>query len=398
MDWSLKVRILLVLTILVAVLLAPLTLLLGLIVLPGILLFWNMCLGLAQKPVEVIIVRKAAKMLAQSSARKIVVLGSYGKTTAKEILATVLGAKASQGNQNTLISLAKFAIGLKGNEKILIFELGEFRRGDIKKMCHMIQPDYAVFTGASKTHLDTLGNLEGVIETLNEVRDFVLKSHIAVNADNPILKQQPAEWYFSEHGVNNDKISNLQLSIEGAKFDFLGQKIGAPFLGRHNVAIVAWAVYFAEKVLFYDKKIVAKNLNNLKVFPHRMEPRKLNGSFVIDDTYNGNIEGVRAGLELVKNLPMKHKIFVTPGLVEQGQETAKVHREIGGLIAKSQIDQVYLIQNSTTKYIREGLKKSGFKGKVEIITNPLDFYENLEAITMPDQVILMQNDWGDNYA
>ncbi|MCL2085882.1 Mur ligase family protein [Candidatus Saccharibacteria bacterium] len=427
LKWTGKIRILAVFTIIVAVGVAPLTLAFGPILLPAILLLVNAGFNLAQKPVEIHMTRRAARILMRHDAKKIVVLGSYGKTTAKEVLATVFcrlhsrpekrssqGAtkepsasadadvvcdvKATYGNENTLLGIARFARKLKGNEKVLIFELGEFRFGDVRKLCKMIRPDYAVYTGVSGAHLDTLGDLDGVVRTLNEAREFVLRTHIAVNADNKILRQQPAEWYFSEHGVNSSKITGLQLSYDGSRFSFLGLRIKSPLLGRHNIAIVAFAVFFASRVLNMKPAEITKNLEGLEQFPHRMATRWVGESLVIDDTYNGNLEGVRAGLELMENLPFKNKVYVTPGLVEQGKDNAKTHERIGEMIARSGVTKVYFMQNSVERYMRKGLKKVGFKGEVITVQNPLDFYENLAAIAVGDQVILLQNDWGDGYA
>jgi len=400
LKWTTKAKILALLTFGSAIILLPLTLLFAPIVLPIILLFWNGLFGIAQLPVRFRIKKKAQKILANHKATKVVIVGSYGKTTAKEVFATVFGkdARATIGNENTMLGIARFVQKLKGDEKVLVFELGEFKFGEIREMCETIDPDFAVYTGVSGAHLDTLKNIDGVVKTLNEVREFVPTERIAVNSDNKILSEQKAEWYFGEKGVNKDKIKNIQLSADGVKFDFLGMKVESPLLGRHNIAIVAFAVFFAKKVLNLNDAVITKNLSELQHFPHRMAPRYLGGSLIIDDTYNGNLEGVRAGLELIKNLPFEHKVYVTPGLVEQGDEQESAHLKIGELIAESGVNKVYLMQNTVTRFIQNGLKKSGFKGQINIVPNPLDFYENLDAITIPNQVILMQNDWSDGSA
>src|SRR6185503_13001801 len=88
-----------------------------------------------------------------------------------------------------------------------------------------------------------------------------------------------------------------------------------------------------------------------KPFEHRMEPYQLAGAWVIDDSYNGNIDGIRAGTQLLKDLPAKRKIYVTPGLVDQGQESGKIHEEMGRLIASARPDMVVLMEHSVTASI-----------------------------------------------
>jgi UDP-N-acetylmuramyl pentapeptide synthase len=127
-----------------------------------------------------------------------------------------------------------------------------------------------------------------------------------------------------------------------------------------------------------------------------MEPKKLHGAWVIDDTYNGNSDGVKAGLELLKNSKAKRRIYVTPGLVEQGGKTKQVHEAIGRQAAES-ADMVVLMKNSVTDFIVSGLEKAKFKGEILTIDDPLEFYTNLEHFVAAGDVVLMQNDWTDNY-
>jgi UDP-N-acetylmuramyl pentapeptide synthase len=118
---------------------------------------------------------------------------------------------------------------------------------------------------------------------------------------------------------------------------------------------------------------------------------------VIDDTYNGNLEGLKAGLALLKELPARKKWYVTPGLVDQGAETKRVHTELGAAIAVSQPDIVVLMQNSVTAIIEQAMKSNGYSGELRIEQHPLDFYLNIEHMIANGDVILMQNDWTDNY-
>lgn len=129
-----------------------------------------------------------------------------------------------------------------------------------------------------------------------------------------------------------------------------------------------------------------------------MQPYQLNDAWVIDDTYNGNIEGIRAGTELLAALPAKRKLYVTPGLVDQGRETENVHRQMGELIAAANPNVVVLMQNSVTKFIRSGLEAGKFKNELRLESNPLNFYTNLNHFVAAGDVVLMQNDWPDNYA
>ncbi len=129
-----------------------------------------------------------------------------------------------------------------------------------------------------------------------------------------------------------------------------------------------------------------------------MQPRRQHGAWIIDDTYNGSLEGLRAGLALLKDLPAKRKIYVTPGLVDQGEETERVHLEVGELIGRAAPDRVVLMQNSTTRHIVKGLEETGYSGELRIESDPLAFYTNLEHVIAAGDLIVLQNDWTDNYS
>ncbi|MEO7364613.1 MAG: cyanophycin synthetase [Candidatus Saccharimonadales bacterium] len=129
-----------------------------------------------------------------------------------------------------------------------------------------------------------------------------------------------------------------------------------------------------------------------------MQPYQLGGAWVVDDTYNGNLEGVRAGTQLLADLDASRKIYVTPGLVDQGSESARVHTEVGRLIAAASPDLVVLMQNTATDSIVAGLQEAAYKGRLQIESNPLDFYTNLQHFVAAGDLVVMQNDWTDNYA
>jgi len=137
-------------------------------------------------------------------------------------------------------------------------------------------------------------------------------------------------------------------------------------------------------------------MRKVRPFEHRMDPRPMHGAWIIDDTYNGNSQGVAAGLAFLKKSGARRRVYVTPGLVEQGSKTQEVHEEIGARIASS-VDVVVLMQNSVTEYIKAGLKKRNFKGKLLEVSDPLQFYTNLDQFVAAGDIVLMQNDWTDNY-
>ncbi|HSX00527.1 MAG TPA: Mur ligase family protein [Patescibacteria group bacterium] len=338
---------------------------------------------------------------------KIAVAGSYGKTTMKELLYTVLstGKKvaATPANKNVSESHALFARKLQGDEDILIIEYGEGQPGDVKRFAEITKPTHAVITGIAPAHLDRYRTLERAGRDIFSVGDVVAPEHVYVNGESAdaLSFVEPEQQLYNQKQVLGWKIHDIQIDFSGTRFAMKKGKstlqLHSKLLGRHQVGPLALVAALAHGFGLSDKQVEA-GVSRTKSYEHRMEPYQLSGAWIIDDTYNGNIEGVRVGTQLLKELPAKRRIYVTPGLVDQGAESAVIHEEMGKLIAESKPDMVVLMKHSVTPFIQRGLEAAGFKGELLIESDPLTFYVNLKLFVATGDVVLMQNDWPDNYA
>jgi UDP-N-acetylmuramoyl-tripeptide--D-alanyl-D-alanine ligase len=369
-----------------------------------------MCLavnGLAHAivtPINFIKVKMAKKTLDQIPAKRIALLGSYGKTTIKELLDTVFSGElkvaATPKNQNVLISHAKWANGLSGDEKLLLVEYGEYRPGDIGRLAEFSQPDIAIITGLSPAHMDTYGSLSAIAQDFASITKYTTTPPIVNGDAGDMLELITDAIKYDQAGVGDWKISDIKSSIRGMSFTmYCGSKelnITTKLIGEHLVGPLAAVAMIAER-FGLAHNVIERNIAKTKPFPHRMQPSLINGAWVIDDTYNGNIEGMRAGLKLLSDLTAQRKTYVTPGLVEQGDQTKNIHTELGKLIAEAKPDRVVLMKNSVSSYIQAALEQSGYKGSLDIINNPLEYYTNLEYYVSQGDLVLMQNDWPDGY-
>ncbi|HSW79825.1 MAG TPA: Mur ligase family protein [Candidatus Saccharimonadales bacterium] len=337
----------------------------------------------------------------------IAVAGSYGKTSMKEILLTVLseGKKvaATPANKNVSVSHAKFARNLSGDEEVIIVEFGEGKPGDVKRFANYTQPTHAVITGLAPAHLDRYKTLQNAGKDIFSLAEFLDHRNVYVNGESPDAVDFIAKGddVYTAEGALGWNISNINLAITGTSFVMTKgkhkMKLASSLLGRHNVGPLALAAALAYEIGLSEKQIIS-GVAKVLPYEHRMQPYSLGGAWVVDDTYNGNIEGVRAGTELLKALPAKRKIYVTPGLVDQGKKSKEIHETMGELIAKAKPDQVVLMHNSAAPHIKAGLDKAKYKGEITIEKDPLLFYTNLDQFVAVGDIVLMQNDWTDNYA
>lgn len=352
-------------------------------------------------------IRAAEPIFKNHKAKKIAVLGSYGKTTMKELLKEILSADfevaATPANKNVSVSHANFAHKLSGKEDILVIEYGEGEPGDIARFAKNTHPDYAIITGLAPAHLDKYPDMHSAAQDIFSIGDYVEHSKVFVNLDSELCRDHLKEGMsgFNSKDVIGWKISRVKTAISGSSFSLKKAKQEYNFetkmIGEHQIAFVAFATALALELGEEPKKVAAA-VKNTKPFEHRMQPYQLNGAWIIDDTYNGNIEGIRAGTKLLAHLDGKRKIYVTPGLVDQGIETEAVHIEMGNLIAAANPDQVVLMKNSVTEFIKQGLEQAKYNGKLLVQEDPLNFYHNLSHFVAAGDLVVMQNDWPDNYS
>jgi UDP-N-acetylmuramyl pentapeptide synthase len=358
-------------------------------------------------PREHRLIRKSETIFAGHTGIKIAVAGSYGKTSMKEVLLTTLGegkkVAATPANKNVGISHALFARGLAGDEDILIIEYGEGKPGDVMRFAKTTHPTHAVITGVAPAHLDRYKTVEAAGRDIFSVADYLHDENVYVNAESPDAKNFIKEKHqtYSAEGALGWKVRDIELAVTGTSFKLTKGKrtlrLTSGVLGRHQVGPLALAVALGLELGLSEEQVITGVAKTLP-FEHRMQPYRLSGAWIIDDTYNGNIEGVRVGTELLAALPATRKLYVTPGLVDQGKQADSVHKAMGELIAKAKPDVVVLMHNSATAHINAGLEAEGFQGELLVEPDPLMFYSNLDQFVAAGDVVLMQNDWTDNYA
>lgn len=361
---------------------------------------------LLKKPYVWWLVLQSRWIFEKHSAVKIAVAGSYGKTTMKEMLTHVLSSTkkvgATPATKNVSISHAEFAKRLSGDEEILIIEFGEGGPGDIARFAHVVKPSLGIITGLAPMHLDKYKTLERAGADIFSLGKYVDPKMLFVNAGSQAAKNFIKSGYetYDQKQAAGWKISEVNSSVKGLQFVMSRGKqklkIKSQLVGVHQIGPLALVAALAIKFGLSIEQ-VQKSIASLQPFEHRMELRQMGGAWLIDDTYNGNIEGMEAGLKMLAGFTAKRKVYVTPGLVDQGRESKAIHQRLGRAIAGAQPDVVVLMKHSVTKDITHGLSRGGFKGELVIEDDPLHFYNNLDQYVAGGDLVLLQNDWSDNY-
>ena len=361
---------------------------------------------IAQQPLITRTNRRTRHQLEQHRGIKIAIAGSYGKTTMKEILKTVLaqGKKvaAAPGNLNTPLGVARFVQSLDGGEDVLLFEFGEYYPGDVAELAELVQPDYGLITGVNEAHLERFKSIDHTAATIFELAEAVPSDRLYVNAESRFVEDRLDKHVgYDSTGCGLVSIKDVEVGLMGTDFR-LGirqqhRSIHTNLLGAHQLGPLAAAAALASRLDLTFDQIVA-GIEAVAPFEHRLQPRpQQDGSLLIDDSYNGNPDGVRAVIAWLQRLPERRRIYITPGLVEMGPDRDKVHEEIGAELADA-VEIVALVRTSATPAIERGLKKAKFKGKIWQFDDMSQCLAALPAHQLPNDAIVIQNDWPDSYA
>lgn len=350
------------------------------------------------------------KINSLSNLKIIGIAGSYGKTTMKEVLGAVLSAQyavvSTPDSVNTPVGIGRWILNkVDESTQILIVEMGEHYRGDIKEICAITKPDISVVMGVNEAHLERMKTLDSVTATIFEiVSESKPHSLVMLNGDDAKVVEHYKEFVWPDHKVDKFSISNFKFSRfnpeklvwEAEAKDF--GKFDINLLGEYALGLVDAAIRIAQSLGMSAENIKA-GINKIKPVEHRLQPVKGAGDvLIIDDAYNGNPSGVSEAIKVLSRFPNRRKIYITPGLVEMGKATAQVHRTIGKQLA-GVADVVILIKNSVTPFVAEGLQEVRGKRQVETIwfDTAQEAHASLAKILKQGDVVLFQNDWGDNY-
>ena len=358
---------------------------------------------------RILVFRARHKISSFHGLKVIGIAGSYGKTTMKEVLVQVLGAKlkvlGTPESVNTPVGIARWILKkVDASVEAVVIEMGEHYQGDVEEICNLAKPDTAVVTGINEAHLERMKTLENITDTIFEI---VSKSKpgalVLLNADDARVMQNYKKYVWPDHKVVSfqlEDLNNRNFNTETLQWEASAAEIGEvkiKLLGEYALGDVSAAVRVA-KSLGLSVEEIKKGVEKIQPIEHRLEPiLSAGGVLVIDDAYNGNPAGVAEAIKVLSRFSTRRKIFITPGLVETGSRSAEVHRQIGKELA-GVADLVILVKNSVTPFIAEGLKAAGFsEEKIIWFETALAAHEDLKNILKPQDVILFQNDWGDQY-
>lgn len=303
----------------------------------------------------------------------IAVTGSAGKTTTKEMIATLVGTERrtfkSWGNFNNLIGCPLCIDNTPDDAEVVVSEMGMNHEGEIAQLAALTHPDIGVYTNVGPVHIEFFGTVEKIAEAKRELLENLKPGGTVVaNADNDHVMRISAGFDGSRvtYGVEHDAAYRAtgirERGLLGAAFtlEAEGQRreIALELPGRHNIENLLAAIAAARAAGISWEGITC-GIANLKAARHRGVVTRAGGVTIYDDTYNSNPYALSRALALLQQASVEgRRIAVIGDMLELGERELAYHRE-SGLAIPPAVDEVVAVGRRSAALL-EGAASAGF--------------------------------------
>jgi UDP-N-acetylmuramoyl-tripeptide--D-alanyl-D-alanine ligase len=353
----------------------------------------------------------AASYRQQLSVRVIGITGSNGKTSTKDMVASVMATQfkvhKTLGNFNNEIGLPLTLLELDETTEIAVVELGMSGFGEIELLTRIARPNVAIITNVGEAHMLQLGSREGIARAKFEIMSGVQENGVLIyHGDEPLLRKLVEEdndqsaraiTFGSDHGNNDYSPTDIRIQGDRSYFSIKikGQseslsELTIPLLGRHNV-INALAAVAVAREFGLDESSIREGLH--KTIPTGMRIELLHASgglTILNDAYNASPASMKAAIQLINELHgYEQKIVVLGDMLELGPQAESFHREIGVLLNTLSFDYVFTF-GEMAAYIAEECRTTYALDRVRAFMDKADISRQIAAVAQPQDIVLVK--------
>lgn len=323
------------------------------------------------------------------------ITGSVGKTTAKEIVASVLAEKypvyKTQGNYNNDIGVPLTLFGIDGDCKIAVVEMGVSHPGDMLRLARMVRPDMMLYTVIGDAHLEYLKDRCGVFTEKTVANDFLPESGtVFLNGDDPLLKKMQCVQTKISFGKSNDcavRAINVVQSIENGTTCTIisGERsfsVSVPGFGEHMVYALLEGASVGIRFGLTDDEII-RGIGRYMPVGHRARLLQTERYLIIDDCYNANPTSVASAIRSLAGNNGR-KVCILGDMLELGPNSKELHRNIGLITKKEGIDLVLTVGKDAEEIALAAGKEAKHFMTVD------DLISNLSSYLLPGDTILIK--------
>lgn len=330
-----------------------------------------------------------AIMKRRSDVLVIGITGSYGKTSTKEYLSTILSDSVStlktQESKNSPIGIAEVIIRmLKPEHKVFVVEMGAYKIGEIGAMCDIVRPQIGIVLSVNPQHQDLFGSIETTMKAKYELIEHLSGKNIAiVNYDDRRVRTL-SEWAIrdghhvwfvtkeSKEKLKNDTyiIADIESTLSRLRFSVTcgtqQGEVSTSIIGSHQVINITSAIAGAIAAGMPFPKAVSSSMKLTRV-AHVLEKVKgIHGSVFIDDTFNNNPDAAKAAISILSPYK-KRKILVFQPMIELGTYAQSSHYDVG-VAAGKVCDEVLLVGEDWSEHFIKGVRASGGRCVVHVLS------------------------------
>ncbi len=339
----------------------------------------------------------------------IAVTGSVGKTTAKDMIASVLSAKyhvhKTQGNFNNTIGLPLTLLELDATHEICVLEMGMDTLGEIDYMANIVNPDYAVITNIGDAHMERLGSRENIRKAKFELLPHIAPSGtLLLNGDDPMLYDAVQGFPFTTNYVGFEE-NSLEFCHYQSKEELLSSassicctvssphrscKVEIPALGRHMQYPLLFAFALGEQLQLTEKELLS-GVKNFVPSQNRMNMVELpNDITILNDSYNANPQSMRAAIDILAGFTDKKTIAVLGDMLELGDISQEAHREVGAYLVEKNIDFVLVLGEESQEIVNSIGSIPKHKTASQYCSNQDQLLKTLWETIAPQTVVLFK--------
>jgi len=333
----------------------------------------------------------------------VAITGSNGKTTTKEMVAAILSRSwkvlKNHGTFNNLVGVPLTLLQLDSTHEAAVVEMGMNQPGEIERLTEIVQPSVGMITNIQPAHLEGLRDLASIQAAKGALfTGMAATGTIVVNQDDPRVLNEASDFpgrqvRFSSKGDPAEVSLERVVSMDGEGSRFLLNlpkktlEIHLPVLGLHHIknAVAAAAVAWA---LNLPVSTISAALADFHPVDKRMEVLTLPGDIrIINDTYNANPGSMAAALETLMQVKQQGRALAALGdMLEMGEESASLHRQVGRVAAKEGVDHL-LAMGKQASHLLAGAAEAG------MTRNHLTEAGNHEEIAAQVHSLLAAGDW-----
>ncbi len=363
--------------------------------LPIVLALANFIMKGYELPHNARYIRQAKALLRESQCVKVGITGSCGKTSVKHVAARMLSQKykviATPASYNTPIGIARTVREQGLDCEVFLAEMGARRVGDIAELCEMVAPQIGVVTTINSQHLLTFGSLQNIAQEKGTLVQKSERSVVGMGASSLANEGSMVEGkqFSAEDITYTAKGSAFTLNLPDGRI-----RVETALLGKHAVQDISLAAALCS-MLGMSKEEISSAVQKVTPLAHRLQLIESNGKYILDDSYNSNVDGAKNAVEALKLFEGK-KYVVTPGLVELGAIEEAENANLGASLVG--LDGVILVGETLVLAVRAGyLAAGGDEEKLRVVPTLARASEILAEELNAGDCVLFLNDLPDCY-